>query len=438
MATVIETRYAQMFPTLETAEIDRLRRFGETATYAAGERLLTTGEVSPGMFVILGGDVAVSQHNVLGRREPIVTHRRGAFMGELAQLSGRPSLVDAHATTPTETLVIPSRRLPDLLVAEAELGERIMRALILRRVGLLEAGIAGPVIVGASDDGRVIGLAGFLSRNGQPHQRLDPRTDSCATTLIERFHLDPSELPIVLLPNGEMLRNPTDGELARAMGVLRPVDPARVYDVAIIGAGPAGLAVAVYGASEGLSVMVLDSRAFGGQAGASAKIENYLGFPTGITGLALTARAYNQAEKFGAEFAIPAEVVRLQCNHDPDGARFQLGLASGEHVRARAIVIATGARYRRLEVENLGAFEGSAVHYWASAVEGKLCVGQEVVLVGAGNSAGQAVVFLASQVPKDRKSTRLNSSHSSISYAVFCLKKKKIQRAHSIPVSMLL
>jgi len=398
--TVIETRYAQMFPTLETAEIDRLGRFGETATYAAGERLLTTGEVSPGMFVILSGDVAVSQHNVLGREEPIVTHRRGSFMGELAQLSGRPSLVDASATTPTEALVIPSRRLPDVLVAEAELGERIMRALILRRVGLLEAGIVGPVIIGAGDDGRVLRLMAFLSRNGQPYQQLDPHRDACAQTLIDRFRIEMSELPIVLLSDGQMLHDPAEGDLARAIGLLRAVDSTRVYDVAVIGAGPAGLAVAVYGASEGLSVLVLDSQSYGGQAGASARIENYLGFPTGISGRALTARAYNQAAKFGVEFAIPADVVRLQCNHDSDGARFQVGLANGEHVRARAVVIASGARYRRLDVENLPAFEGSAVHYWASPAEGKLCAGQEVALVGGGNSAGQAVVYLASQVAK--------------------------------------
>jgi thioredoxin reductase (NADPH) len=389
-----------MFPTLEPAEIDRLRRFGETRTFGTGERLVETGEVSPGMFVILSGEVTVTQHNPLGRDQPIVTHGRGSFMGELAQLSGRPSLVDAHAIRPVEALVIPSPKLRDVLVAEAELGERIMRALILRRVGLFESGIAGPVIVGRAGDGDVLRLVDFLRRNGHPHQTLDPDTDSCGTTLLERFHVDPSELPIVVCPNGQMLRNPSEHELARCIGLDRPIDATKVHDVAIIGAGPAGLAAAVYAASEGLSVMVLDRRAFGGQAGASARIENYLGFPTGISGMALMARAFNQAQKFGAEMAIPQDVVRLQCGLDSDGARFQLTLASGERVRARAVVIASGVRYRRLAVADLGTFEAASVHYWVSPVEAKLCTGQEVALVGAGNSAGQAAVYLASRVAK--------------------------------------
>jgi thioredoxin reductase (NADPH) len=388
-----------MFPTLEPAEIERLRRFGETRTYPAGERLLATGEASPGMFVILSGEIAITQDNELGRHQHIVTHGPGSFMGELAQLSGRPSLVDAQATSPVEAVVITPQRLRDILVAEAELGERIMRALILRRVGLLESG-GGPVIIGHADDGDVLRLEGFLARNGHPHQRLDPDTDSCAKIWVERFHVEPSQLPIVLLPHGQMLRNPSEVELARGLGLVRPIDPTRVYDVAIIGAGPAGLAAAVYAASEGLSVMVLESHAFGGQAGASARIENYLGFPTGIGGRPLMARAFTQAQKFGAELAIPDEVVRFQCRPPGDGARFQLGLANDERVSARAVVIASGAKYRRLEVANLGAFEGSGVHYWASPLEGKLCAGQEVALVGAGNSAGQAVVYLASQVAK--------------------------------------
>ncbi len=388
-----------MFPTLEPAEIERLRRFGETRTYPAGERLLATGEASPGMFVILSGEIAITQDNELGRHQHIVTHGPGSFMGELAQLSGRPSLVDAQATSPVEAVVITPQRLRDVLVAEAELGERIMRALILRRVGLLESG-GGPVIIGHADDGDVLRLEGFLARNGHPHQKLDPDTDSCAKIWVERFHVEPSQLPIVLLPHGQMLRNPSEVELARGLGLVRPIDPTRVYDVAIIGAGPAGLAAAVYAASEGLSVMVLECHAFGGQAGASARIENYLGFPTGIGGRPLMARAFTQAQKFGAELAIPDEVVRLQCRPPGDGARFQLGLANDERVSARAVVIASGAKYRRLEVANLGAFEGSGVHYWASPLEGKLCAGQEVALVGAGNSAGQAAVYLASQVAK--------------------------------------
>ncbi|HVM98059.1 MAG TPA: cyclic nucleotide-binding domain-containing protein, partial [Candidatus Acidoferrales bacterium] len=363
--SVIGTRYEQMFPVLEPAEIERLRRFGEIRQFAVDERMVTTGEPSPGMIVVLNGEVAVSQHNALGRNEPIITHTAGGFMGELAQLSGRPSLVDARATKPTETLIIPSRRLREVLVAEAELGERIMRALILRRVGLLQAGIAGPVIIGNADTGDVLRLAGFLTRNGHPHQRLDPETDSCAKTLLDRFEIKSSQLPIVLCPSGQLLRNPSEDELARCLGLVGPIDSKQLYDVAIVGAGPAGLAAAVYGASEGLSVLVLDCRAFGGQAGASARIENYLGFPTGIGGLALMARAFNQAEKFGAEVAIPEQVVRLQCLSDPGDSRFKLGLASNEEVNARCVVIASGATYRRLKVANIDAFEGSCVHYWA-------------------------------------------------------------------------
>jgi thioredoxin reductase (NADPH) len=397
---VIEARYEQMFPTLEPAEIARLQSFGETRAYRAGEFLVATGEVSPGMFVILTGEVAITQHNALGRHEPIVTHGPGSFSGELAQLSGRASLVDAQVITPVEALVIPSSRLRDVLIAEAELGERIMRALILRRVGLLESGFGGPVIIGPADHGDVVRLAGFLARNGHPHQVLDARTDTCAQTLLERFAVAPSQLPIVLCPTGQLLHNPGEVELSRCLGLIRPIDPSKVYDVAIVGAGPAGLAAAVYATSEGLSVIVLDCRAFGGQAGASARIENYLGFPTGITGMALMARAFNQAEKFGAEIVTPVEVMRLQCRPADEDARFQVGLAGDQRVSARAVVIASGARYRRLGVANLGEFESSSVHYWASPLEGKLCAGQEVVLVGAGNSAGQAVVYLASRAAK--------------------------------------
>ena len=321
-------------------------------------------------------------------------------MGELAQLAGRPALVDAHAQGPVEALIVPPHQLRALLIAEAELGERIMRALILRRVGLLETGAGGPVIVGRAENGDVLRLEGFLRRNGHPRQRLDPETDPEAKALIERFHVDPGQLPIVLCPGGQLLRNPSETELARCIGLVVPIDPDHVYDVAVVGAGPAGLATAVYAASEGLSVLVLDRRAFGGQAGASARIENYLGFPTGITGMALMARAYNQAQKFGAEMAIPDEVNSLRAVGDPDEGRFVLTLFNDERVSARSVVIASGAHYRRLAVENLETFETSSVHYWASPLEGKLCAGQEVALVGAGNSAGQAAVYLASQVAK--------------------------------------
>ena len=398
--SIIDTRRHQMFPVLEPFEIERVRRFGKVRSYDDGATLAKVGEVGPGLTVILAGQVEIVRRDELGHSTPIVTYGPGSFMGELAQLAGRPALIDAHAREPVEALIIPPDQLRALLIAEAELGERIMRALILRRMGLLETGAGGPVIVGRPGNGDVLRLEGFLRRNGHPRQTLDPDTDAEAKALIERFHIDPGQLPIVLCPGGQLLRNPSEGELARCIGLLRPIDPTRVYDVAIVGAGPAGLATAVYAGSEGLSVLVLDSRAFGGQAGASARIENYLGFPTGITGIALRARAYNQAQKFGVETAIPDEVTGLDVEDDFAPRRVVLTLSNNERVSARSLVIASGARYRRLSIPNLEGFEGASVHYWASPLEAKLCAGQEVALVGGGNSAGQAAVYLANQAAK--------------------------------------
>jgi thioredoxin reductase (NADPH) len=394
--SVLVSRREQTFPTFGPVELKRLERFGTKHRYAAGEHLYKAGDVAAGMFVILSGEAAVTQHNALGEAEPVFTHGPGSFSAELAVLSGAPALVDALALSPVEALVIPPDSLRGLMVEEAELGERIMRALILRRVGLLETGHSGPVIVGPSENSDVLRLASFLSRNGHPHQVLDPTTDEGAKALVTQFDGGEGALPLVFCPGGQTLRNPSENELAQCLGMVKPIDPSKLYDVAIAGAGPAGLAAAVYAASEGLDVMVLDCRAFGGQAGASARIENYFGFPTGITGLALTARAYNQAQKFGAGFSIPDELVRLR---EEDGA-FVADTVDGDHVHARAVVIATGARYRRPKISDLEKFEGSHVHYWASAQEAKLCAGEEVVLVGAGNSAGQAAVFLSGKAGK--------------------------------------
>src|SRR5262245_1439205 len=361
---IIETRSPQMFPTLDPAEIERVRRFGRPRSYAAGDALAQVGTIG-NLMIILAGKVDITQRDQSGHGVLIVTHGPGSFMGELAQLAGRPSLVDARAQEPVEALIIPPDRLRALLIAEAELGERIMRALILRRVGLLEVGAGGPVIVGRPENPDVLRLQGFLRRNGHPHQRLDPESDAEAKALIERFHVDPGQLPIVLCPGGQLLRNPGEDELARCIGLVRPIDPDRLYDVAIVGAGPAGLAAAVYAASEGLSTLVLDCRAFGGQAGASSRIENYLGFPTGVSGIALMARAYNQAQKFGADMAIPDQVIALK-RRDAGANEFVLKLINNEQARARAVVIASGAHYRRLDVENLEAFEAASLHYWAS------------------------------------------------------------------------
>src|SRR5665213_4465212 len=335
----IERRRDQMFPDLDPLEIERVRRFGEVRAYAAGEALFTAGEAGHGLIVILAGSVEITQRDSSHHNVPIVTHGPGQFMGELAQLAGRPALVDAIAREPVQALIIAPDRLRALLVSEAELGERIMRALILRRVGLLESGAGGPIIVGRAENGDVLRLLSFLRRNGHPRQLLNPETDAEAKALIERFHVDPGQLPIVLCPGGQLLRSPSEAELARCIGLVRPIDPRRVYDVAVVGAGPAGLATAVYAASEGLSVLVLDQRAFGGQAGASARIENYLGFPTGISGIALTARAFNQAQKFGAEIAIPLQVAKLDCGdrERQPGLPLVLELTTGATVRAQAV-----------------------------------------------------------------------------------------------------
>jgi len=383
------TRGDQMFPRLTDEEVARLCRFGEPRSYRAGDYLARVGEVGPGLMLILSGEVDVTRTEH-GKAEHIVTHKRGNFMGELAQLSGRPYLVDEKALTDVDAVAIPADRLRALLIAEADLGERVMRALILRRVSLIEAG-AGPIIVGPEADADVLRLTNFLRRNGYPYQHLDAANDGCGRTLVERFKIEAEELPIVLCPTGQLLKNPSEDQLARCVGLLGELDSNRLYDVIVIGAGPSGLATSVYAGSEGLSVLTIDCRSFGGQAGASARIENYLGFPTGVSGMALMGRAFSQAQKFGVEIAIPDEAVKLECGNDPCHVR----LATGERVQARAIVLATGARYRRLGVERLDEFEGVSVHYWASPLEADLCKNADVALVGGGNSAGQAVVFLA-------------------------------------------
>ncbi len=386
-------RYDQTFPTLTPQEIARMRRFGEARNYEDGERLFETGKPGPGMFVVLSGHVAISQRDGFGHITPIIDQGPGQFLAEIGQLSGRVALVDGHAEGDVETLLISPERLRALLVAEADLGERIMRALILRRVSLIRGGAGGPVLIGPSDSAGVVRLQGFLTRNGYPHHLLDPVADTDAAELIARYSPSQADWPLVVAPDGAVLRNPGESELARAMGMIRELAKDKVYDVAVVGSGPAGLSTAVYAASEGLAVAVCDTRAFGGQAGASARIENYLGFPTGISGHALTARAFNQAQKFGADIMIPVEVKSLDCGYE--AGAFGLRLDNGEVLRARSVVVASGARYRRPEIEKLADFEGRGVWYWASPIEARLCSGQDVILVGGGNSAGQAAVFLS-------------------------------------------
>ena len=388
--SALDARREQMYPKLEPQEIERLRRFGETRRFSERRHLFTAGEPTPGMFVVLSGAVSVTAPS-LGHVVPIREAGPGGFIAEVGQLSGRPSFVDAVAKGDVEALLIPTENLRSLVIAEAELGERIMRALILRRVALIENGAGGPVLIGSPVNPDVIRLEGFLARNGYPHQLCDPDEDREARELVARYAPDPADLPLAVCPNGTVLRNPSEVELAHCLGMVRVDDPGRTYDVAIVGAGPAELATAVYAASEGLSVIVFDASAFGGQAGASARIENYLGFPTGISGLALAGRAFTQAQKFGAETAIPVEVVKLDCAANP----LALDLADGRSLKARAVVVASGARYRRPDIPNLEQFEGRGVWYWASPIEARMCRDEEIVLVGGGNSAGQAAVFLS-------------------------------------------
>ena len=391
-------RYEQTFPALTPQEIERMRHFGEIRTFKDGERLFETGKPGPGMFVVLSGHVAITQRDGLGHVAPVIDQGPGQFLAEIGQLSGRVALVDGHAEGDIETLLIPPNRLRALLVAEAVLGERIMRALILRRVNLIQGGVGGPVLIGPSNSASVAGLQNFLTRNGFPHHLLDPVRDHDAAELIARYSPSPDDWPLVVTIDGTVLRNPTENELAHALGMIGGPRGDKIYDAAIVGCGPAGLATAVYAASEGLAVVVLDSRAFGGQAGASARIENYLGFPTGISGQALAGRAFTQAQKFGADIMIPVSVRSLDCTRR-DGV-FKLALDGEEEVRSRAIVVASGARYRRPEIENLARFEGRGVWYWASPIEARLCAEQEIALVGAGNSAGQAAVFLSGHARK--------------------------------------
>jgi thioredoxin reductase (NADPH) len=393
------TRRHQMFPVLADAEIARIHRFGTVRHYRRGERLFAAGQPGPGMFVVLKGIVAISQRDGLGHVVPIVHQGPGHFLAEVGTLSGRPALVDGHAEEDVETLLVPPGQLRALIIAEADLGERLVRALILRRVALIEAGHSGPVLIGQPQSADVLRLQNFLRRNGQPHHVVDASADVDAAALMEQYGAAVGEA-LVVCPDGSVLLNPSADTLARCIGMVDTGQRDELFDVAVVGAGPAGLATAVYAASEGLHVVVLDCRAFGGQAGASARIENYLGFPTGISGQALAGRAYVQAQKFGAEMLIPAQVVSLDCTRQRTEGVLAIGLADGRRLKARTVVIASGARYRRPAVPRLGEFEGRGVWYWASAIEAKMCTQTDVALVGGGNSAGQAAVFLAQHAAK--------------------------------------
>ena len=354
-------------------------------------------------WLVLDGRFDIVRRDGLHHQSSVVSLGSGQFSGEVSQLAGRGTLASGLAG-PQGCTALPfdAAHIRALVVGSAEVGEIVMRAFILRRVALIQGGGVGSLLIGRPNTPDLLRLEGFLNRNGYPYTVLDAASDEEARAAVERFGMLPEELPLMICPNGAMLKRPTDAEAAACLGITPELDPKMVYDVAIVGGGPAGLAAAVYGASEGLSVIVLDQRAYGGQAGASARIENYLGFPTGISGQALAGRAFTQAQKFGAEIAIPLEVARLDCGgpeRNP-GDPFRLEIAGGDAVQARAVVIASGARYRRPEISNLADFDGAGISYWASPIEARLCEGEEVALIGGGNSAGQAVVFLAPKVKR--------------------------------------
>ncbi|BFG76317.1 FAD-dependent oxidoreductase [Paraburkholderia terrae] len=385
-------RLQQLFPILSEAEISRVRRFGRVSRYPKGTMIYRVGERTPGMFVLLSGKIRAVARDGLGREQIIHTFtQRGEFTSDVNQFSNKPSFVDSCVIEDVEAVLVRPDDLSPLLIGEAELGEKIMRALILRRFVAMER-VNGAVLVGAPGNPRLLALQNFLRRNTYPNVTLDAEQDADSVALLEGPTPQQDDSPLVVCPNGTVLRNPDEGQLASCLGLIPDFDPAHVYDVAIVGAGPAGLAAAVYAASEGLSVAVLDCRAPGGQAGASARIENFFGFPTGITGHALADRAFVQAQKFGAHIGIPCEVKALYCDKQPPVVE----LTNGHRITARTVVIATGAEYRRPVVEDLERFEGRGVYYWATPIEAKLCRKEPVLLIGGGNSAGQAVVFLAS------------------------------------------
>src|SRR6202158_5202182 len=408
----LASRFQQMFPVLSPAEIERVRHFGEVRRFLPGEALFQAGKPGPGMCVVLSGRVGVAGRDAVGQAIPVAAFADmigatledmaevvpGEVLAEIGELSGQRSVsvIDAKAVGEVEAIVVPPEGLRALLIAEAELGERILRALILRRVALIQLGFGGPVLVGSVKPPEVTRLSGLLGRTGIPFRVIDPDQDANASSLLARFAPNPGELPIVVIPDGTVLKSPTKQDLARALGLVATTLRLERYDAAIVGAGPAGLATAVYGASEGLSILVLEALTYGGQAGARARIENYLGFPTGVSGQALMSLAFTQAQKFGAEFSLATEVKRLDCTSEtsgPDPVHI-LHLADGRQLRARAVVVATGARYRRPEIPHLSQFEGRGVSYWASPVEARLCREQDVVLLGGGNSAGEGAGFL--------------------------------------------
>jgi thioredoxin reductase (NADPH) len=408
----LEKRRHQIYPRLSEADMRHVGRFGEKQHFADGASVLRAGIPTGGILVVLQGHLALYCHDGFDNDSRIITLGYGQFSGDIGELSARPEMVDGVAAGDLEVLRLSSAKLRALIIAHADLGERLVRALILRSMALLERNSGGPVIIGPRGHGRIHTLQSFLTANAHPHTVLDPLEDERAAQVVAQYQPAREDWPLVICPAIGVSRNPSMVQLGRNIGLLRPLSEDKVWDVIVVGAGPAGRATAVYAASEGLSVLVLETRAYGGQAGASTRIENYLGFPTGVSGGALTGRAYVQAEKFGVEIAIPAPAGRLYCDTSP----LQVEMCGSlTRLKARTVVLACGARYRRPSLANLKQFEGRGVYYWASSVEAQLCSKQEVVLVGGGNSAGQAAVYLAGHAAKVHLLIRKGSLASNMS-----------------------
>jgi len=386
-------REAQTFPQLTEDQLERIRRFGTAEDFSAGAYLFRRGQRGVDFFVVLDGAVEILNSGTTEAGSVIHVHGAGQFTGELDLFNHREILVDGR--TGRDSLILRVRRADFLRLMETEpdIGEIVMRAFILRRVGLMRYAQGGVLLIGSGHGGDTLRIQRFLSRNGYPHRVLDTDHDADPEGFVSSLALKPEQLPAIVLPGRPPLRNPSNAVLADALGLTEARDPSHVYDLTVVGAGPAGLAAAVYGASEGLDTIVIEALAPGGQAGTSSRIENYLGFPTGISGQALAGRAQVQAQKFGAQLAISRRAAGIDCQAAP----YALELEGGERISTHAIVIATGARYRTLDVANYEKFEGQGIHYAATWIEGSLCAGEEVAVVGGGKSAGQAAVFLASQ-----------------------------------------
>jgi thioredoxin reductase (NADPH) len=399
-----------MFPTLTPAQIDRIRPYGKVRRVAAGEILFSPGQTSVPFFVLLSGAMEIIQPSIQGER-PVAQHEPGGFTGEMTMISGQQCLVLGRVTGSGEFLELPPDAFRSLIGRDAELSEILLRAFILRRIALIRHGFGNVVMLGSRHCARTLELREFLIRNGQPHCYIDLDTDHASQALLDRFHVKCSDVPVLICHGHNILRHPTIQELADCIGLAGTVDPKHVHDLVIVGAGPAGLAAAVYAGSEGLDVLLIETQAPGGQAGSSSKIENYLGFPTGISGLELAARATHQAQKFGAAMMIAHSVRRLDCSKRP----YQVVLDSGESISSRSVVIATGAQYNKPALPNLTSFENAGVYYGATPMESQLCGNDQVAVVGGGNSAGQAAVFLSQTASKVHILVRSSELASSMS-----------------------